>query len=507
MNQTSVEILFEKFEIISCLKKDSYSAVYIANHIYLGKKILLKTLDVEKLSENSVLARFKREAQILAKLEHPNLIKVLDFGNYSHFFYISFEYFESVNLREVIKKQNLPDPDKTGLAIQLLKALKAAHVNHIIHRDIKPENILVNKNNELKIADFGLALIQNEHSLTQKSSIVGTPSYMSPEQIRGEVLTPQTDIFSAGVVIYELFTGKNPLVGKDLSETLNNILNFNESDFWALNELPEDISSTIKTMIQRNKSARVKSVSECLFLLGYNSTQESISVEIVRKGRGRGVLYYILPIVVIAAGLIFAIINNYFPWKNETDMVRNESADTLQTNKNAGKNNNDSISDKTGGVPIPPKEDNKLQKMPAGININVTPWAIVYIDNESYGETPLRKTIQLAQGMHTVRLENYNYPAITRKVNLKPGITESLNINLDNYVGFLQFKIEPWGTVYINNELKGNSININSPIALLPKTYNIRIENPSFGKYEKRVRIKEKQTQEIEFNFKSLKQD
>jgi len=102
MEKISTEILFDKFEIINCLKKDGQAGVYVANHIFLGKKILLKTLNTEGLADQTILERFKREAKILAQLDHPNLIKVLDFGTYNNFFYISFEYFESKNLREII---------------------------------------------------------------------------------------------------------------------------------------------------------------------------------------------------------------------------------------------------------------------------------------------------------------------------------------------------------------------------------------------------------------------
>jgi serine/threonine-protein kinase len=253
MAKTSADILFEKFEVIETLKKDSYTSVYLANHIYLGKKIILKTLSTNELPDKTILDRFKREAQILAKLDHPNLIKVLDFGTYTDFFYISFEYFESRNLRKVIQHNNLTDESKTNLVIQLLKALNIAHQNQIVHRDIKPENILVDSNLHLKIADFGLALVQNEHILTQKSSIVGTPGYMSPEQIRGENLSPQTDLFSAGIVIYELFTNVNPFLGREISETINNILNFDEEkSLKKLQTLPENIRTAVKNMLRKN---------------------------------------------------------------------------------------------------------------------------------------------------------------------------------------------------------------------------------------------------------------
>src|SRR3989304_3468040 len=208
-------ILFDRFEIIDTLKKDQHTSVYLANHVYLGKKIILKTLSALELPDQTFLDRFKREAKILARLDHPNLIKVLDFGTAGDNFYISFEYFEGKNLRKIIKENNLSNEQKIYLSVQLFKALSIAHQNGVVHRDIKPENILVNTKLELKIADFGLAFVRDDLFLTHKSSIVGTPGYMSPEQIRGQELTPQTDLFSSGIVIYELFTGKNPFIGKD----------------------------------------------------------------------------------------------------------------------------------------------------------------------------------------------------------------------------------------------------------------------------------------------------
>jgi len=227
-----MQILFEKFEIIEVLKKDEHSTVYLANHKYLGKKIILKTLDTQKISDPAVLNRFKREAKILAKLDHPNIIKVLDFGTHKNHFYLSFEYFVSRNLRELFNSTEISNSEKKSLFIQLIKALNIAHSQSIIHRDIKPENILVNDSLELKIADFGLAIQKDENLMTSKSSIVGTPAYMSPEQIKGEKLTPQSDMFSLGIVVFELFSGFNPFLGKDINETINCILTFDEDKIF-----------------------------------------------------------------------------------------------------------------------------------------------------------------------------------------------------------------------------------------------------------------------------------
>jgi Serine/threonine protein kinase len=127
-------------------------------------------------------------------------------------------------LREFLKKHR-PDLDEfEKIVSQILSGLDYAHFNKIIHRDLKPENILIDANLKIKIADFGLALSEDEIQVTQKESIVGTPSYMSPEQIRGEELTPASDIFSLGIILFEMITETNPFVGKDIAATINNIL-------------------------------------------------------------------------------------------------------------------------------------------------------------------------------------------------------------------------------------------------------------------------------------------
>ena len=263
MASDNKHILFEKFEILSCLKKDTNTGVYIANHIYLNKKILLKTLNKETLGDESIFLRFQREAKILARLDHPNIINVLDFGTFQQFFYISFEYFDSLNLRQVLQQDRLTANQKSQLVAQMLQGLAAAHSEKIIHRDIKPENILVGADFLVKIADFGLALAADDSIVTKKSSIVGTPGYMSPEQIRGEKLTLASDLFSAGIVAFEIFIGVNPFIGSDVSATLNNILNVNNDEFAKkLADIPEPDRDIVSNLLIRDKTRRVNVVAE-----------------------------------------------------------------------------------------------------------------------------------------------------------------------------------------------------------------------------------------------------
>ncbi|MEL6821276.1 MAG: serine/threonine-protein kinase, partial [Calditrichota bacterium] len=298
--------MFDKFEPISCLKKDDYSSVYLANHVFLNKKIILKTLDTSNLPDNSVLHRFQREAKILARLEHPHIIRVLDFGMHEKHFYISFEYFESQNLRQAMREKAIPAEKLRDLIRQLFSGLEFAHQHAVVHRDIKPENVLVDEDGCLKIADFGLALLLNEDTMTHKSTIVGTPGYMSPEQIRGEELTLQSDLFSAGLLVYELFEGKNPLVGGDVGKTINAILKVNpERLIEEATALPDDIQDICLHLLQRDKRKRPENASSIL--------QQLSTGELLGKPSGKfGMPVWLSGafIVVLALGSSVMMFNN-----------------------------------------------------------------------------------------------------------------------------------------------------------------------------------------------------
>ena len=513
MQHTSTDILFEKFEVIDTLKKDSHTSVYLANHIYLGKKIILKTLNTNELADKTILDRFKREAQILARLDHPNLIKVLDFGMYSDYFYISFEYFESDNLRKVIQRNNLSNESKINLVIQLLKALNIAHQNQIVHRDIKPENILVNSNLELKIADFGLALVKNEQILTQKSSIVGTPGYMSPEQIRGEDLISQTDLFSAGIVIYELFTGINPFLGREISETINNILNFNEErDLQKLSTLPENVQSAVRNMLRKNFSKRTKSALEALNYFGVQgkiysplTPEPGINFKKLKKS----VLYSSAAVVLILAIIGFWINKNLNqneekPIPNLFQDQKNKDGNTslnkreVVQNRNETDNSKNDLKEKETGLSS--TNDTKDKVSHGRLFVEANPWAEVYLDNKKVDTTPLKNYIQLEQGEHELKLVHSDYPPYFAKINIEPDEIKNVKINFNDYVGYLDCKIYPWGDIYINGEYK-TTTPVREPIPLSPGEYTLLVKNPGFDDVEKQITITAKETINFRLNF------
>jgi serine/threonine-protein kinase len=511
-------ILFDKFEITETLKKDQHSTVYLANHIYLGKKIILKTLASDELSDKTFLNRFKREAKIIAQLDHTNIIKVLDFGTAANSFYISFEYFESRNLRKVIKDNNLSDDDKVDLCIQLFKALDAAHQKGIIHRDIKPENILVNSNLELKIADFGLALARDENILTQKSSIVGTPGYMSPEQIRGEELTPQTDLFSSGIVIYELFTGENSLIGNDISETINNILNFKiERDFKKFSSLPAEIQNVLQELLRKKFSKRTKTALDALtYFKAHGKLKDELFIQPEKERSKRKYFYWTISMIIVAiAEILFILYLIYFNSSSNTISLNQkntplilEQNDSLKELASNEKIKIDPVDSEIVTLPeeISSKKINEsfIATSDGKLFVEVSPWADVFINNQKIGTTPLDEKIELKPGKYELKLIHPDFPNYSDSIEILPGELRTVKVNFYEEVGYLDCKIFPWGEVFIDGTYK-NTTPFRKPMLLMPGEYYVKIVNPGYREnIEEVVTIKSKETVVLKYNFDEL---
>ncbi len=515
MNNISTDILFEKFEVIECFKKDNYSGVYAAKHIYLGKKIILKTLNTKNLPDKTILERFKREAKILAKLDHPNLIKVLDFGTYKNYFYLSFEYFESENLREIISKNFLDENEKIDLVIQLLKALNAAHQNNIIHRDIKPENILVDAQNKLKIADFGLALVLNDINITQKSSIVGTPSYMSPEQIRGEKLNQQTDLFSAGIVCYELFSGKNPFLGEDLSLTINKILNFNENEISEqLALFPEKIQPVMFNMLRKSIKNRADSAKQLLSMLGVEATEYNLVVKnFSRYNLKKTLIYTLVPLVFLILAF-FIWLSEFNPTKDAFKSVSDNIFKNRKETKQVEPIGNQQKIPTGAGIEKPaeslslnnPDKNNGITavKKPGTLFVEALPWAEVSIDDIMVDTTPLKKSIQLSPGYHTIKLSHPDYPSYQRRINITSAKQNTIKIDFNDVVGYLKCNIYPWGEIYIDGVYKAQTP-LRRAIILAPGKHTLTIKNPQYPVHEEKIILAAKKTLTISYNFEAPK--
>lgn len=209
------KVLGNRYQIVEQLGGGGMALVYRAKCTLLNRDVTIKVLRPEFASDQDFVNRFQREAQAVASLSHPNIVSLYDVGKEEGIQYIVMEYIEGSNLKETIRERGpLPIEEALHFAKQICDALAHAHENNIIHRDIKPHNILITKTGRAKVTDFGIARAVTSSTVTSTGTIVGSVHYISPEQARGETTGTRSDLYSLGVILYEMVTGKVPFEGE-----------------------------------------------------------------------------------------------------------------------------------------------------------------------------------------------------------------------------------------------------------------------------------------------------
>ncbi|HUK83470.1 MAG TPA: serine/threonine-protein kinase, partial [Verrucomicrobiae bacterium] len=213
---TEIAPHFPNLEILECLGRGGMGVVYKARQPRLNRFVALKILAPERVADPRFAERFLREAQALARLNHPHIVAVHDFGEVGGLYYLLMEFVDGVSLRALLRDHKITPEQALAIVPKICDALQYAHEQGVVHRDIKPENVLLDKQGRVKIADFGIAKIvggeQAPQKITQDQQVVGTPHYMAPEQVETPKLVDhRADIYSLGVVFYEMLTGELPL--------------------------------------------------------------------------------------------------------------------------------------------------------------------------------------------------------------------------------------------------------------------------------------------------------
>ena len=207
----------ERYELHRQIAKGGMADVFLARDLLLDRPVAVKVLFDQFSQDPNFVERFRREAQRAANLNHPNIVSVYDWGEEKGTYFIVMEYVEGRSLAEIIQSEGSLSPDKVAeVASEVAAALSFAHRNGIVHRDVKPGNVLVAPNGHIKVADFGIAraLTNIQNDLTQAGTVMGTATYISPEQAQGKEVDPRSDLYSLGVMIYEMLLGRPPFVGE-----------------------------------------------------------------------------------------------------------------------------------------------------------------------------------------------------------------------------------------------------------------------------------------------------
>jgi serine/threonine-protein kinase len=259
------------YEVVELLSAGSMGEVYRARDTRLGRQVAVKVLPAALADDRDRLDRFEREAQAAGALNHPNIVAVFDVGRDAGISFVVSELVDGMTLRDRARSGPLGQGAALDYAAQIACGLGAAHISGIVHRDLKPDNVMVTRDGRVKIVDFGIAKIQASFesgrdgpsgatmSRTLPGTLVGTVAYMSPEQVRGEDVDHRSDIFSLGVILYELLSGRHPFGGPTVADTISAIL---RDEAAPLRDVDKPVEAIVRRALDKSREARFQSALE-----------------------------------------------------------------------------------------------------------------------------------------------------------------------------------------------------------------------------------------------------
>jgi serine/threonine-protein kinase len=535
------------YDIKSEIHRGPVTTVYDANHMALGRRVILKVLNTQWAKERDLIDRFRREAKISARLDHPNIVKIFDFKSSEDFTYISMEYIEGSTLESLIQKKELINfSEIINISNQILSGLSFAHQRGVIHRDIKPSNVMISSDGLVKITDFGLAVVSDLPGITVQDQAVGSPAFMSPEQALGKELSQRSDLFSFGVSIYKLCSKKSPFESDNIGATIQNILTKKSEDLSGINPaIPGWFSELIESLLSKDPEDRPDSADSILNIITSHINSEEFgdqndprishkanNIQVIKFSMSKRffsrfqtqIYILIVPLISIFAYLIFsqpedgkseelAQIKSSENSDNEIipdDILLDNSGEKI-TQDNT-KDESENLLASASSVPlaesnndidnIPEKSSSIRRLEKSQLYIVAKPWANVYIDSTFYEETPLSNSISVDPGIRFIELKNPNFQTYSQYYSFNPGQEDTLIVELKMNVGFLNIRILPWAKIYIDGKYKETSP-IESPLKLASGEHIVTLTNPNFSSITDTIHVSSGIT--IEKNFSFLK--
>jgi serine/threonine-protein kinase len=255
--------IISHYKILEKIGEGGMGEVHLAEDTKLKRQVALKFLSSKSISGEEDKSRFMREAQAAAALNHSNIATIFEIDEHEGNMFIAMEYVEGQNLKQLLESGPLKLRDVIKISSQIAEGLQAAHARNIVHRDIKSANIMITGNGQVKIMDFGLAKLAGVSMLTREGTTVGTVSYMSPEQTHGEVVDQRTDIWSLGVIIYEMVSGQLPFKGQYDSAVIYSIMHEEPEPLTAFRTgLPKPLEGMVNKLLAKDRNSRYQHVVE-----------------------------------------------------------------------------------------------------------------------------------------------------------------------------------------------------------------------------------------------------
>ena len=307
------QIVKERYEILEILGEGGMAFVYKARDMQLERFVAIKTLKPNYVNQETFVDRFKREAKSAANLNHPNIVQIFDWGIEEEPYFVM-EYIEGNTLTSIIaKNRTISLSDILFIGAQVSSGLHAAHQKGLVHRDIKPGNIMITPDGKVKVTDFGIVSLQNEESdITKTGSILGTASYISPEQAQGKPVSIESDLYSLGTVLYELITGKTPFSGDSpISTATKHLTEKPEKPSLYRRDLPKGVESAILRLLEKASYDRFKSAEDlrATLLQQRKALQsEQTRENLVDLTNPKVKLRFTLPALIISIGVVIGTV-------------------------------------------------------------------------------------------------------------------------------------------------------------------------------------------------------
>ncbi len=507
------------YTIIAELHRSPFSTVYRALHIALDRTVLIKVLPPSIKQQHSMAKRFVREAKVHARLAHPNIVQIFDYGVQKDAHYIIMEFIQGRSLRQLLQQQGALEPSQAvSILRDVLRGLSYAHDRGVLHRDIKPENIMISDDGEVKITDFGLAAYLDSIEALDRAT-VGTPAYMAPEQIHGQRPDQRSDLFSVGAMFFEMLTGRSPFVGETIEESIHRVLNESPAlPPTMILDIPEHLQRVCLTLLQKDAQDRFANADEALAALEAKkappeNTQTDASVPASKKRKTKYLFPFALAVTAIGVTAFFLLRQQAAPPQAPPVVDSLRVSQQMQQNDSV-QQQPDSVhilrnSARSDVVERPPQQtppnkplekttltaqaDRAESKTPGYAFIDVQPWAKVIIDSASYGMTPIENRITLSSGRHVLKLINPQFGEIKDTIDIKSGETIHYKFNFNKMFGRLQLQVRPWADIYLNGRHYG-ATPISQPLLLKPGTYRLRLVNPGYTVWEKTITINADET-------------
>lgn len=272
------KMLGNRYEILERLGGGGMAIVYKGRDTILNRLVTIKVLRPEYTTDDDFVRRFRREAQSVASLSHPNIVSIYDVGTEDNIQYLVMEYIDGENLKTVIKREGALPPERAvQIAGQICDALEHAHENKIVHRDVKPHNILITKTGRAKLTDFGIAMEAGAATMTGTDTIVGSVHYLSPEQARGEQAGPKSDIYSIGAVLYEMLAGIVPFSGDSpIAVALKHVQQEPPPINGIRRGIPVPLEQVVYKALEKNPDRRFESAGEMSRVLQNSITDDDV---------------------------------------------------------------------------------------------------------------------------------------------------------------------------------------------------------------------------------------